>query len=77
MVLTRRDETGSNIGAINVTSGSRSSDFGAINYDDTTSFQFGLINTTKYLEGLQIGIINIAMDATVPVLPLVNFHRSF
>lgn len=75
--VTSENVTGSNIGAINVTSGSSSSDFGAFNYADTTNFQFGLINATKHLEGLQIGVINVAMNATVPVLPLVNFHRSF
>ena len=36
-------------------------------------FNYGFVNATKKLEGLQVGLINYAENGVFPVLPIVNF----
>jgi hypothetical protein len=68
---------GLNWGGVNVVRGQSLVDIGIINYAERTHFQFGLINATHHLEGLQIGLVNYAANGILPILPLVNFNKSF
>jgi hypothetical protein len=48
---------------------------GIVNYSETTNFQVGFLNITKYLDGIQIGFLNIVLKPTAPygyVLPFFN-----
>ena len=62
------------LGAVNSTNGKASGiHCGLVN----TSLEFrglevGLVNYTEFLEGIQIGLINIATKSTIPFLPIVN-----
>lgn len=37
----------------------------------------GFINATKHLDGLQVGLANYAENGVFPILPLINFKKSF
>ncbi|ERP31066.1 hypothetical protein [Chitinivibrio alkaliphilus] len=54
-------------------------DWGFVNIGQrVTGIQFGVINYATQLDGIQIGLGNIARNSAVfPVLPLVNFSKSF
>jgi len=48
---------------------------GAINYSESVTFQLGIINITNYLNGVQIGLINIHKQSREPfgyILPFIN-----
>ena len=48
---------------------------GAINYSESVTFQLGIINITNYLNGVQIGLINIHRQSREPfgyILPFIN-----
>ena len=51
---------------------------GFVNYSESVSgLQFGFVNGTKNLEGVQVGLVNYAANGILPVLPIVNFRKSF
>jgi len=68
---------GLNFGAVNISQGNSLANIGVINYAERASFQFGIFNAAKRLDGVQIGIVNYAENGVIPVLPLVNFSKSF
>lgn len=68
---------GLNWGAVNVAKGNALANVGFVNYAERTTFQFGFINATQHLDGLQIGLANYAANGVFPILPLVNFQKSF
>ena len=41
-----------------------------------TRLAIGLINYARELNGMQIGVINIARNANVKFLPIGNYHRE-
>jgi len=48
---------------------------GFVNYSERTNFQVGFLNITEYLDGIQIGFLNIVLKPTAPygyVLPFFN-----
>ena len=60
--------------SLNVASKS-STQIGIVNYSETTNFQVGFLNVTEYLDGIQIGFLNIVLKPTAPygyVLPFFN-----
>ena len=72
-----QDINGANIGFINVTTGDTLMDLGLINYAESATFQIGLINATNNLDGLQVGLVNYARNGVLPVMPIINFKKSF
>ncbi|MFM5568779.1 LA_2272 family surface repeat-containing protein [Aeromonas veronii] len=68
---------GLNWGAVNIAKGNALANVGFVNYAERTTFQIGFINATKHLDGLQIGLANYAANGVFPILPLVNFQKSF
>lgn len=51
---------------------------GFVNYSQSVGgLQFGFVNATKNLEGLQVGFVNYAENGVFPVLPIINFRKSF
>ena len=68
---------GINWGAVNIAKGNALANVGLVNYAERTTFQIGFINATKHLDGLQIELANYAANGVFPILPLVNFQKSF
>ncbi|HCT5134499.1 TPA: phaC PHA synthase [Aeromonas hydrophila] len=68
---------GLNWGAVNIAKGNALANVGFVNYAERTTFQLGFINATKHLDGLQIGLANYAENGVFPILPLINFKKSF
>lgn len=68
---------GLNWGAVNIARGNALANVGLVNYAERTTFQIGFINATKHLDGLQIGLANYAENGIFPILPLINFKKSF
>jgi hypothetical protein len=68
---------GLNWGAVNIARGNALANVGFVNYAERTTFQIGFINATKHLDGLQIGLANYAENGIFPILPLINFKKSF
>lgn len=67
-----------NMGLVNVVKGEALVQLGFANYAESASgLQFGFVNGTKNLEGVQIGLVNYAANGILPVLPIVNFRKSF
>lgn len=68
----------STFGLINMVDGIVNKQFGLFNRADTVSgVQIGLINSTRQLDGVQIGLVNHATNGVLPILPLINFSKSF
>lgn len=66
------------LGGINIVKKESVAQIGAINYAKQVSgLQIGLINMTKNLEGIQIGLINYAENGIIPILPIINFRKTF
>ena len=68
---------GLNWGAVNIAKGNALANVGFVNYAERATFQLGFINATKHLDGLQIGLANYAENGVFPILPLINFKKSF
>ena len=67
-----------NLGGVNIVCGEAVVQLGLANYAESVSgLQFGFVNGTKNLEGVQIGFVNYAANGVLPVLPIVNFRKSF
>lgn len=67
-----------NLGLANIVKGEAVVQLGFANYSETvTGLQFGFVNGTKDLEGVQIGLVNYAVNGILPVLPIVNFRKTF
>lgn len=67
-----------NLGAVNIVKGDSTVQLGFVNYSESVSgLQFGFVNGTRNLEGVQIGLVNYATNGILPVLPLVNFRKTF
>lgn len=67
-----------NLGGVNITKGEATVQLGFVNYAETTKgLQFGFVNATRDLEGVQVGLVNYAANGVLPVLPIVNFRKSF
>ena len=67
-----------NLGGVNIVRGEAVVQLGLANYAEFVSgLQFGFVNGTKNLEGVQIGFVNYAANGVLPVLPIVNFRKSF
>lgn len=68
----------STFGLVSIVDGTVNKQFGFINRADSVSgVQFGFINSTRNLDGVQIGLVNHATNGVLPVLPLVNFRKTF
>ncbi|MEG0234705.1 MAG: hypothetical protein RR523_00910 [Cetobacterium sp.] len=68
----------STFGLVSIVDGTVNKQFGFINRAESVSgVQFGLINSTRNLDGVQIGLVNHATNGVLPVLPLVNFRKTF
>ena len=65
-----------NIGAINIGTHQSLVDVGFFNYSESATFQLGLLNATKRLDGIQLGLINLAENGAFPVLPFINFKND-
>ncbi|MGL4865052.1 MAG: LA_2272 family surface repeat-containing protein [Cetobacterium sp.] len=68
----------STFGLVSIVDGTVNKQFGFINRAESVSgVQFGFINSTRNLDGVQIGLVNHATNGVLPVLPLVNFRKTF
>lgn len=68
---------GLNFAPVNVSRGKALASIGFVNYADSATFQLGFFNATQHLDGIQIGLGNYAPNGILPVMPLVNFSKSF
>ena len=67
-----------NFGGVNVVNGDAIVQLGFVNYSESVSgLQLGFVNAAQNLEGVQVGLVNYAANGVLPVLPLVNFRKSF
>lgn len=65
-------------GLVTIVNGHVNNQFGLFNRAESVKgVQFGLINSTRNLDGVQIGLVNHATNGVLPVLPLVNFRKTF
>ena len=65
-------------GFVNTAHGKATAQFGFVNYAQSVGgIQFGFVNATQNLEGVQIGLVNYAKNGILPVLPILNFKKSF
>lgn len=68
----------STFGLVSIVDGTVNKQFGFVNRAESVSgVQFGFINSTRNLDGIQIGLVNHATNGVLPVLPLVNFRKTF
>lgn len=73
-----KGNTASTFGLVSIVEGTVNKQFGLINRAESVSgVQFGFINSTRNLDGVQIGLVNHATNGVLPVLPLVNFRKTF
>ncbi|MFM2482871.1 VC2662 family protein [Celerinatantimonas sp. YJH-8] len=77
LVNVTRNVQGLNLGAVNISRDQSLVDLGFVNYAPKTTFQLGLVNATQNLQGIQIGLVNYAANGVLPVMPIVNFNKSF
>ncbi|MGL5948485.1 MAG: VC2662 family protein [Aeromonas sp.] len=68
---------GINLAFANLGQGNSLASVAAFNYAPRATFQLGFVNATQRLDGLQIGFVNYAANGVLPILPLVNFSKSF
>ena len=68
---------GVNFGGFNIINKQSIADLGFINYSESSLLQIGFINMAQNLEGIQIGLVNYAANGIFPVLPLINFKKTF
>jgi hypothetical protein len=69
-------ESGVDLAFVNVADGKTMVDIGALNLSESSTVQFGLINVTKKIEGIQIGFINVAENGFFPVFPFFNLPKQ-
>lgn len=71
------DMMGGQIGALNVAETRvEGLQLGAVNYAPAAGgLQFSLVNVTEDLQGVQIGLVNVAKNGFLPVFPIVNFPK--
>lgn len=78
IVNTTRGNATFNLGGVNYVEGKAMVQLGFVNYSQSVGgLQFGFVNATKNLEGLQVGLVNYAENGVFPVLPIINFRKSF
>jgi hypothetical protein len=66
---------GANAGFVNSTKGYSLVDVGGISLSQKSRVQVGIVNVTKQIESVQIGLINAAENGFFPVFPLFNFPK--
>ncbi|MEI6856567.1 hypothetical protein [Psychrilyobacter sp.] len=66
--------TGLKVGIFNYSKLNSNYEVGIINYSKEAFFQFGLINITDQINGVQIGFLNFASNGILPVMPFLNFN---
>ena len=62
-------------GLVNIADGTTMMDIGGFNMAKKSSVQIGFVNVAKEIEGVQIGIMNIAENGFLPVFPFFNFPK--
>lgn len=70
-------DLGVNLGLVNLTNQVQGFNAGFINYAERTTFQPGLFNATRHLDGVQICLGNYAANDIFPVLPFITISKSF
>ncbi|GIC76233.1 VC2662 family protein [Moritella sp. F3] len=65
--------TGANISAVNYSEGYTMVDVGVANLSSNSVVQVGLFNMTSDIKGVQVGLINCAENGFFPCFPFVNF----
>lgn len=68
-------KTGANVGFVNITSRASAVDIGGLNVSEESSTQIGMLNVTREIRGLQIGLLNFAGNGFLPVFPLFNYPK--
>lgn len=67
-----------NLGGVNYVEGRAMVQLGFVNYSQSVGgIQLGFVNATQNLEGIQVGFVNYAANGILPVLPIINFRKSF
>jgi hypothetical protein len=69
-------EEGANVGVVNVADGFTRVDLGGLNVSDSSTVQVGFLNVTRKIEGVQIGLLNVAENGFLPVFPFFNFPKD-
>ena len=66
---------GLNWGAVNISNGTTLADVSFANISKRATFQLALFNNTDELDGIQIGILNCAKNGFFPCFPLFNVPK--
>jgi len=67
---------GMNWGVVNIAEGYSVADIGTVNISQKSNFQLSAVNVTEELDGLQIGFLNCAKNGFLPCFVLFNFGTS-
>ena len=83
-------DTGVNVGAVNVTNNVKGLNWGAVNFSkgytvadvgavsisQKSNFQLSFVNITQEIDGIQIGLLNCAKNGFLPCFIFFNFGTS-
>ena len=69
-------EEGVNFGMINFTRGTSMVDLSAVGISQRSQVQIGMVNVTKHIETVQIGLLNVAENGIFPVFPIFNVPKK-
>ena len=72
----QKNAEGTNMGFLNVTSGSSNVDISGLGISKESKIQVGIVNVTEKIESVQIGFLNFAKNGFFPVFPFINFPKS-
>ncbi len=65
-----------NFAFLNIADGSTMADVGAFNMSQKSKVQIGMLNITDRIEGVQIGLLNMAPNGFLPIFPIFNFSTD-
>lgn len=65
-----------NLGLLQLAEGRTSIDVGALNVSKRSEFQFGFVNVTDQIDGLQLGFINLAENGFFKFFPFFNYAKK-
>ena len=69
-------DEGVNFGVINFTRGKSMVDLSGFGMSERSEVQVGVVNVTKHIETVQIGLINVAENGFFPVFPFFNVPKK-
>lgn len=69
-------DEGANVGFVNLTEGYSQVDVGGFSMSEKSRVQVGMVNMTKEIQSVQIGLINFADNGFFKVFPFFNYPKK-